>query len=506
MHTTNSHIPDGLVLLERRLEHDLLTLNWRARAWIAPRSHESQQVHDVLIIGAGQAGLAASMALAQQGIAAVLLDRSPYNLEGPWACTARMETLRSPKELTGPALGLPSLTFRAWFEAQWGLEAWEKLDKIPRLQWMDYLRWYRRVTRADVRNEHAVTSVRPRGDGLVEVDVTAPDNSTDTWYARRVVLATGRDGLGGPQIPKFMQGVDRSCWAHSSDALNYARLHGLRVGVIGMGASAMDSAATALESGAASVDLIARRSDMPRINKSKGSGVPGLTQGHADLPDAWKWRIRHYINKQQVPPPHGSTLRVSRHPNAFFHFGCAVQSVRKHDAALHVTTTQGVFEFDFLILATGFEINLAHKPEFASFATKIRTWRHRYQPPPGEEDRELADSPDLGPVFEFQPTEPEACPGLERIHCFCYPAALSHGTVSGDIPAISDGARRLATGLASLFYREDVEHHFAALKAYAEPELTGKEWTAAHTPSRVLPGAAFNNSTTGAAAHHQENA
>jgi cation diffusion facilitator CzcD-associated flavoprotein CzcO len=240
---------------------------------------------------------------------------------------------------------------------------------------------------------------------------------------------------------------------------------------------------------------------MPRINKSKGSGVPGLTQGHHDLPDAWKWRIRHYINEQQVPPPLGSTLRVSRHPNAFFHFGCAVQSVRTHGAGLQVATTQGVFAFEFLILATGFEINWASKPEFADFATQVRTWRHRYQPQPGEEDRELADSPDLGPVFEFQPTAPGTCPGLERIHCFCYPAALSHGTVSGDIPAISDGARRLATGLASLFYREDVEYHFAALKAYAEPELTGKEWTPADTPSRVLPSTALNNGGISAAAH-----
>ncbi|EER57812.1 hypothetical protein AcdelDRAFT_4618, partial [Acidovorax delafieldii 2AN] len=41
-------------------------------------------------------GLAASAALAQQGIRAVLLDRAPRDHEGPWATTARMETLRSP--------------------------------------------------------------------------------------------------------------------------------------------------------------------------------------------------------------------------------------------------------------------------------------------------------------------------------------------------------------------------------------------------------------------------
>ena len=495
---TRTDSAPGLPALEQRLRHDLLMLNWRARAWLPQRSHAGQPVIDVLIIGAGQAGLAASMALAQQGIRSVLLDRAPPDHEGPWATTARMETLRSPKELTGPALGVPSLTFRAWFEAQFGGEAWAALDKIPRLQWMDYLRWYRRVTEADVRNGHVVTAVRPRSDGLVEVEVDAAHGQaqagarTACWFARRVVLATGRDGLGGPQIPAFMQGVERSRWAHSSDALDYATLRGQRVGVVGAGSSAMDSAATALECGAASVDLLVRRPDLPRINKSKGSGVPGLTHGHHALPPEWKWRIRHYINTTQVPPPHGSTLRVSRHPNAFFHLGCPVERVEAVGDALHVHTPRGTFALDFLIVSTGFAIDWSQKPEYAPFAAHVRTWGDRFRPPPGDADQELADSPDLGPVFEFQQRTPGACPGLERIHCFCYPAALSHGTVSGDIPAISDGARRLATGLAGLFYVEDVEHHFQVLQDYAEPELLGDEWTPADTALRVLADRRFD--------------
>ena len=126
-------------------------------------------VLDVAIIGAGQAGLAAASALAQQGIHAVVFDRAPRDFEGPWATTARMETLRSPKELTGPALGLPALTFRAWFEAQFGIAAWDALDKIPRLQWAEYLRWYRQVLGLDVRNRQRVTDVRPRADGVVQL-------------------------------------------------------------------------------------------------------------------------------------------------------------------------------------------------------------------------------------------------------------------------------------------------------------------------------------------------
>ncbi|MBS4669996.1 FAD-dependent oxidoreductase, partial [Klebsiella pneumoniae] len=114
---------------------------------------------------------------------------------------------------------------------------------------------------------------------------------------------------------------------------------------------------------------------------------------------------------------------------------------------------------------------------FKDIAPHILNWSDRYTPPAGEEDRELADSPYLGPVFEFQQKTPGSLPGLERIHCFCYPAAASQGTVSGDIPAISDGAYRLAQGIAALMYSEDVEYHYRNIQSYEEPELEGDEWT-----------------------------
>ncbi|MET3379811.1 NAD(P)/FAD-dependent oxidoreductase [Variovorax paradoxus] len=480
--TTSDSASSSLAALEARLAQDLEYLGWPGRNWMPARQVGGEPMLDVAVIGGGQAGLAASVALAQLGIRAVVFDRSPAGSEGPWATTARMETLRSPKELTGPALGLPSLTFRAWFEAQFGLEAWTAMDKIPRLQWMDYLVWYRRVMGVDVRNDTAVTGIHPLTDATgVRLDLRTPQGERSV-LARRVVLATGRDGLGGPAIPAFVNALPRSKWAHSSDEMDYGRLRGLRVGVVGAGSSAMDSAGTALEAGAHSVELLIRRPDLPRVNKGKGAGVPGLTQGHYDLPDELKWRIRHYINVANVPPPHGSTLRVSGHANAFFNFGCPILAIEPKGDSMRVSTPKGDFEFDFLIVSTGFKVDWPNRPEFDGIAAQVRTWKDRFVPAPGDEDQELADSPDLGPVFEFQERVPGECPGLGRIHCFCYPAALSHGTVSGDIPAISDGAKRLASGIASLFYREDFDHHYANLEAYAEPELFGDEWTPALPP------------------------
>ena len=471
----------GLAALEARLREDLAWLELPAKRWIPERTLDGRPLISVAIVGGGMAGLAVCAALGHLGIDAVIYDQSPRGFEGPWATTARMETLRSPKQLTGPALGLPALTFRAWFEAQFGTEAWDALDKIPRLQWMDYLRWYRDVLDLDVRNEHRITAITPRADGSVALSVTSPIGS-ETVHARHVILATGRDGLGGPSLPAFVRDLPRRFYAHSSDAMDYGVLRGKRVGVIGAGASAMDSAATALEAGAASVELLIRRADIPRINKGKGAGNPGLTHGHVALSDDWKWQIRHYINVQQVPPPRGSTLRVSGHANARFNLGAPITGIEAADDELCVTTPKGIFVLDFLVFATGFRIDLASRTEFAPFARHVRVWKDRYAPPAGDDDIELADSPDLGPVFEFQQKTPGACPGLERIHCFCAPATLSHGALSGDIPAVSDGAKRLAQGLAATFYREDVELHYANMAAFSEPEVEGNEWTPAPPP------------------------
>ena len=471
----------GLPALAQRLAHDLACLQLPAPRWTPELQHQGQPVADVAIIGAGMAGLALAAALVHRGLAVTVYDEAPAGLEGPWATTARMETLRSPKQLAGPALGIPSLTFRAWFEAQFGPAAWEALDKIPRLQWMDYLRWYRQVLGLVVHNDHRVTDVLPHPGGRVELRVQAAGRERSVW-ARRVVLATGRAGLGGPLVPDFVHALPRGRWLHSSDLHEEGSLRGLRVGVVGAGASAMDSAATALEEGAARVHLLVRRSDIPRINKGKGAGNPGFVHGHARLPDDWKWRIRHYIHQQQVPPPRNSTLRVSRHANAFFHLSCAVESVAEVGKALHVHTSQGPIELDRLIVATGFAVDWAQRPLLRHIAPHIRVWRDRYRPLPGHDDAELDASPDLGPAFEFQPRDGNACPGLERVHCFCYPAALSLGVITGDIPAISDGALQLAQALAGLLWAESVDHHFERMQAYAEPEVFGDEWVASPLP------------------------
>jgi cation diffusion facilitator CzcD-associated flavoprotein CzcO len=472
-------IPDaaGLAALEERLRQDLAWLELPAKPWVPRRMVDGEGVIDVVIVGAGMAGLVASATLKRLGVDNhLVLDRAPAGQEGPWVTFARMRTLRSPKELTGPAMGMPALTFRAFYEAQYGVAAWQALDRAPRTMWMDYLIWYRKVLGLPVRNEVSVERVGARSDELFVLDVCEANRSRQI-LARHVVLATGRDGLGGSYVPPLVNGLDRRFWAHSADMIDFAALRGKRVAVVGAGASALDNAAVALEAGAARLDLFIRRPDIPRINKFTGIGSQGVVHGFAGLSDDWKWRFLDYTLKAQTPPPRHSVLRVSAYPHAHFHLGSPINELIADGNHLVITTPKGRYEADFIIFGTGFKVDFALRPELAEFVPHIRLWRDRFAAPAGMDNPELENSPDLGDSFEFLEKVPGACPMLSRLHCFSYPATLSHGKLSGDIPAISEGADRLARGIVRRLFVDDREAHFANLKAFATSELIGDEWT-----------------------------
>lgn len=485
--------PHGLDALEARLRQDLAWLELPSKDWVPSRSVDGQHVVDVVIVGAGMAGLVASGMLRRLGVSNhVVLDRAPAGREGPWRTYARMETLRSPKQLTGPAMGIASLTFRAYYESLHGQAAWEALDKIPRETWMDYLVWYRKVLAAPVRNGVSVESLRPRADGLIGI-VTATDGRQQTVLARHVVLATGRDGLGGPFVPDFAAQVSRKYWAHSAEQIDFTALKGRRVAVVGAGASAMDNAAVALEAGASRLDMFVRRNTLPRINKFTGIGSQGVVHGFAGLPDEWKWRFLDYVIETQTPPPRSSVRRVSAFPQAHLHMESPILQLEERDNHVLVTTPKGTYPADFLILATGFKIDLGHRPELDALAPHIRLWRDRFPVPRDMPNLELETSPDLGESFEFLEKEPGSCPSLARIHCFNYPATLSHGKLSGDVPAISEGADRLARGIVRALFVADREVHFKNLQAFDTPELLGDEWPDPSRAATPAEGTATRN-------------
>lgn len=476
---------DDLARLEARLRQDLVWLKLPARSWVKEKKRgDGRHVYDVVVIGGGMCGLAATAQLKFLGIDNLLtVDRNEKGFEGPWATYARMVTLRSPKDLAGPALGLPALTYRAWHEARFGLQSFDDLVKIDRLDWMDYLRWYRDVLGLDVRNRVSADRIADAGEGLLEIGLSGAGrlDLPETVLARRVVLATGRDNVAGTSLPGFVRGLDKRWWAHSTEAIDWDALRGKRIAVIGAGASAMDNAGHALEHGAGSVHVLFRRADIPRVNKFTGIETPGTVVGFVDLPDETKWRFIEHATSAQVPPPRESVLRVSRHPNAHFHPRSPVSAIEADGDELVLTAGETELRLDYVILATGFVSDVTRQKEIEPFAGNVLRWSDVFTPPPGHEDAGLALSPYLGRGFEFMERRPGATPALPRIHCFSFSATLTHGKVSGDVPAVSEGAGRLGRAIACAFFREDGEAHLRDLHDFSAPELLGDEWRPAQS-------------------------
>ncbi len=128
--------PAGLAELERRVRFELECLGYPARPWTMPVHRDGEPVHDVIVVGGGQSGVSIAFRLLRERITNVrVLDRNPGGYEGPWIRFARMHTLRTPKTVTGPDLGIAGLSARAWWEAQFGEQSWQGLNKIPRELW-----------------------------------------------------------------------------------------------------------------------------------------------------------------------------------------------------------------------------------------------------------------------------------------------------------------------------------------------------------------------------------
>ncbi len=465
-----SPVPNGLAALERQVARDLDMLVLPAN-WIAPKAGpDGAPMLDVVIIGAGMYGIAAAIGLQLKGIRNILMvDRSPDGQEGPWVTYARMETLRSPKHLPGPCLGIPSLTYRSWYEASFGTPAWEALYKIPNSSWQDYLTWLRRTLGLPLRSQADVVQVTPQPEGVA---VHLADGSA--LHTRRLVVATGRVGTGGPAIPSV---VSADLWpdraAHTCDEIDFSRLAGRRVAVLGAGASAWDNAATALEAGALKVDLFCRRSQMPQVNKGRAAATPGFFEGWADLDVARKWALFVYMQDNIAPPPHETVNRTIAHEAFELHFGAPVQAARRSEHGVEVVLPDGTVEYDFLIVGTGFVVDLRQEPIFAGFANDIATWGDRYQPPAALQRISLQAFPWLEGGFELQARDESAPPGVDRIHLFNHAATASLGAIASDVPGANAGAQRLATRIASHFFVEDIDQVTRTLEAFSEPELAG---------------------------------
>jgi cation diffusion facilitator CzcD-associated flavoprotein CzcO len=393
-----------------------------------------------------------------------------------------MHTLRTPKDLVGPELGIPSLSARAWYEARFGADAWARLGKIPRTLWHEYLGWLRRMAGIDVTHDAEVTDIEPLPGNAFAVTVQIA-GQRQTLFTRNVVLATGMEGSGRWIVPRMItDALPRDRYAHTSEAIDFAALAGRRIAVIGAGASAFDNAGVALEHGADSADLFCRRADIPTVNSNRWIEFNGFLRHFADLDDAARWRFIKYMFDINQPPPQDAFDRCARFDNFSLHLDSPIQSVVLKDDRVELKTPHGSHHADFLIAGTGFVVDLAARPELARIEAHIARWSDRYQPPAGEEHPGLGAYPYLSGYFQFIEKMPGTAPYLKNIFCYTYGAVPSLASTAG-ISQLKFGADRIGFGITRELFLADAEAHFAALRAYKERELDTSAFEASRQPT-----------------------
>jgi cation diffusion facilitator CzcD-associated flavoprotein CzcO len=447
------------------------SLRWAGREpadWVRPRAGVD---HNVVIVGGGQSGLAIAYGLKRKGVGRVdVIDQSDPGQAGIWRSIARMHQLRTPKTLgPGPEGGNPALSFRAWYETLNGPEAFDKLDRIPRLTWADYLAWFQQATNTNVRSRTRLVEIEAQGD-VLRLHLEA-DGARRVETTRKLVLANGYAGAGGPNVPDFVRALPQAVWSHTAGRIPFETFKGRIVGVIGAGSSAFDAAAVALEAGASEVHLFSRRAYIDYQGQvARPAGTPPLPaappadRGHAnfleltyELPDVVRWRNFLLGDRRVASVPLDSIERAVAFPGFRIHLNTSIADVAMSgNGQVSARAGQTAMRFDHLIAGTGYRIDLSAQPELARIHEHIALWRDRFQPAPGDESTAGAYHPYLGPGFEFLPRAKAGAEYLRHIHCFNLAAALSFGIPVGDVPSMVDHPR-LVTAIARGLYVEGID-------------------------------------------------
>lgn len=461
--------------LTDRVHHDLNVLLYPKDKWVRPRQSETgDHVYDVVVIGGGQCGLSVGHGLLQEKVDNFLiLDRAPEGREGPWVTYSRMWTLRSPKHVCGPELGMPSLAGRSWFEAIYGAEGWDALDKWPRQLWQAYLDWFRFALNLPVRNDANAARFEQEGD-FVRVHL----DGGDSVLGRKVVLATGIEGMGDWYVPDFVRNnLPDTSYTLCTDDVDSLDWKGQNVAVLGAGATAWDRAADLLELGTTGVTLFMRRKRVLSSNAFRYLEKSGYLRHFASMTDKEKWRWIQTIFTYGQPPTQDGVDRCATFEQFTLHPGATWTGARMIGDQVEITASDGtVHLFDHLFIGCGFSIDAHNRPELRPFADNILAWKDVFQPPAGLPDTWLITYPYLTRDLRFCEKVPGKTPVLNNIYCFNYGSTVTNAHSGASLSGLRYGLPPLIHGLTRALWMDDEQMHFEATR----------DWNAIDTDPTIL--------------------
>jgi len=209
------------------------------------RPTDSKGAPQVVIVGAGAAGLSAGGALKRLGVEATILDKDD-RIGGSWARRYERLHLHTVRRFSGLAHHPIPRSYPRY---------------VPKDQYAGYLEQYAEALRLRVELSRPVRAVRPGDDGLWET----VSEEGERWLAPVVVIATGH--YNEPVVPRW-PGLDDYTGrvVHSRDYASGRDFAGEDVLVVGIGNSGAEIAADLVEQGASRVAIAVRTSPpiMPR--------------------------------------------------------------------------------------------------------------------------------------------------------------------------------------------------------------------------------------------------